>query len=104
MVGSSDHHLDRAVFNQNLVGLNFLWYGKAISGADVKLPAVQTTLNHMFAEKAVGQGRALVRTGILGRIEFPVDLVKSNLTPVWKKLCRATSVRYVSGSAYLNRA
>lgn len=63
-----------AVFNHDLVSLKSLPHSQTFTAAHVKLPAVPATLDNVPAERSLREQRALVRTKILGGIEFAIHI------------------------------
>src|SRR6185436_9091363 len=89
----SDQDRHHSIPNHNFIRRNLLRHGKALSGTNVKLPAMPLTLNDMVAKRALGQRRAFVGTEVFAGIKFAIDVVESEFTPSRKFNCLASSLR-----------
>jgi len=69
--------LYQSFFNKNIVSSEPVRHGQTLTTSHIKLPAVQRTLNHVPAQNTFRQWRALVRTEVLGGIEFATHVVNS---------------------------
>ena len=88
----SDQDRHHSIPNHNFIRRNLLPDGKALSGTNVKLPAMPLTLNDIVAKRALGQRCPFVWTEVFAGIKFAINAVESEFTPSRKFNCLATSL------------
>jgi hypothetical protein len=86
-------HLDQSILHNNFISQKLLRHRKALACAHIELPTVPIAFDYMFAQRALCQRCAFVRTKVFGGIEFAVDVEKSKLAPCWKFYRFAVPVR-----------